>query len=139
MLVSAFAANDPESTLAIYDRVVELQGIGPEACIGLLSLRPDRGDRSLQWAKALETGALSRFRRLFVSGLHAHALKHRLRRHPEAGRIEVLRPSHPEGIMTQLLGGEEDGGGLLFGFGNIAGLGRTMVSHWRKVGESHGI
>jgi len=139
LLVSAFAANDPESTLGIYDRIVEHEGIGPEACIGLLSLRSDRGDRSLQWAHALEVGTLSRFRRLFVAGLHAHALKHRLRHHPQAWRIEVLRPSHPEGIMTQLLGGEEDGGGFLFGFGNIAGLGRTMVSHWRKVGEPHGI
>ena len=139
LLVSAFAANDPESTLVIYDRIVEHEGISPEACIGLLSLRADRGDRSLQWAHALEAGALSRFRRLFVAGLHAHALKHRLRRHPQAWRIEVLRPSHPEGIMTQLLGGGEGGGGLLFGFGNITGLGRTMVSHWRKVGEPNGI
>ncbi len=139
LLVSAFAANDPESTLGIYDRIIEQEGFGPESCIGLLSLRSDRGDRSLQWAHALEVGALSRFRRLFVAGLHARALKHRLRRHPEAWRIEILRPSHPEGIMNRLLGGEEDGGGLLFGFGNIAGLGRTMVGHWRKVGDPHGI
>ncbi len=139
LLVSAFAANDPESTLGIYDRLLDSQGLGPEACIGLLSLRSDRGDRSLQWVEALEAGALERFRRLFVVGLHAHALKHRLRRHPEAGRIEILRPSHPEGIMTQLLDEEGDRGGLLFGFGNIAGVGRTMVRHWRKVGEPYGM
>jgi hypothetical protein len=139
LLVSAFAANDPESTLCIHDRIIENQGADPEASIGLLSLRSDRGDRSLQWADALETGALKRFRRLFVAGLHARALKHRLRHHPEAGRIEILRPSPPEGVMTQILTGEGDGGGLLFGFGNIGGLGRTMVSHWRKVGEPYGI
>ncbi len=139
LLVSAFAANDPESTLCIHDRIIENQGVDPEASIGLLSLRSDRGARSLQWADALEAGALKRFRRLFVAGLHARALKHRLRHHPEAGRIEILRPSHPEGVMTQILTGEGDGGGLLFGFGNIAGLGRIMVSHWRKVGEPHGI
>ena len=90
-------------------------------------------------ADALEAGALKRFRRLFVAGLHARALKHRLRHHPEAGRIEILRPSPPEGVMNQILTGEGDGGGLLFGFGNIAGLGRAMVSHWRKVGEPYGI
>jgi hypothetical protein len=139
LLVSAFAANDPESTLCIHDRIIENQGADPEVSIGLLSLRSDRGDRSLQWADALETGALKRFRRLFVAGLHARALKHRLRHHPEAGRIEILRPSPPEGVMTQILTGEGDGGGLLFGFGNIGGLGRTMVSHWRKVGEPYGI
>ena len=138
LLVNAFAANDPESTMGIYDQLLESHGRGPENCVGLLSLRSDRGDRSLQWAETLEAGGLARFRRLFVAGLHAHALRHRLRHHSEAGRIEILQPSHPEGIMTQLLGGE-NGGGILFGFGNIAGLGRTLVGHWRKVGEPHGI
>jgi poly-gamma-glutamate synthase PgsB/CapB len=138
MLVNAFAANDPESTLGIYDRIAESQGIPPESCIGLLSLRPDRGDRSLQWAEALRAGALAGFRRLFLAGLHAHAVRHRLRHHAEADRIEILRPDHPEGTMIQILGGEE-GGGMLFGFGNIAGLGRSLVDHWRKVGEPYGI
>jgi len=139
LLVSAFAANDPESTLRAYDRVMGVQEFGPEACIGLLTLRADRGDRSLQWAEALESGAISRFRKLYLSGLHARAVSHRLRNHPDAGRIEILRSSSPEGTMDQLLGGEEGGGGLLFGFGNIHGLGRSLVRHWQKVGEPHGI
>ncbi len=139
LLVNAFAANDPESTMGIHRRLLESQRLGPEACIGLLSLRSDRGDRSLQWAEALEAGALVGFRRLFVAGLHARALRYRLRHHPEARRIEILRPSAPEGIMGQLLGREGEGGGILFGFGNIAGLGLSMVEHWRKVGEPHGI
>ncbi|MFH1763163.1 MAG: Mur ligase family protein [Gemmatimonadota bacterium] len=139
LLVNAFAANDPESTMGIHRRILESRRLGPEACIGLLGLRSDRGDRSLQWAEALEAGALMSFRRLFVAGLHAHALRHRLRHHPEARRIEILRPSPPEGIMTRILGMEREGGGILFGFGNIAGLGLSMVEHWRKVGEPHGI
>jgi poly-gamma-glutamate synthase PgsB/CapB len=149
LLVSAFAANDPESTMGIYDRIVGDRRTGPESCIGLLSLRADRGDRSLQWADALEAGALSRFRELFVAGVHAHALKHRLRGHPHVGRIQILRHGPPEEIMDRILvekrgrpgpGGEgEGGGGMLFGFGNIDGLGRTMVSYWRRVGEPYGI
>jgi poly-gamma-glutamate synthase PgsB/CapB len=138
LLVNAFAANDPESTLAIYDRIADHHGVPPESCIGLLSLRSDRGDRSLLWAEALKAGELTRFRKLFLVGLHAHAVKHRLRNHAEAGRIEILRPDHPEGTMTQILG-REPGGGLLFGFGNIGGLGRSLVEHWRKVGEPYGI
>ena len=122
----------------ILDQITEGEGFPAEACIGLLSLRSDRGDRSLQWAEALEAGALPRFGKLFVSGLHGPALKYRLRNHPDAGRIRILRSSPPEGIMTQLLG-EEDEAGLLFGFGNIAGLGRTLVGHWQQVGEPHGI
>ena len=139
LLVNAFAANDPESTLRVYDRVAEAQGFGPEACIGLLNLRADRGDRSLQWAEALESGAISRFRRLYLAGLHARAVSHRLRNHSEAGRIELLRPSSPEDTMEQVLGSEVSRGGLLFGFGNIHGLGETLVRHWKKVGKPHGI
>jgi poly-gamma-glutamate synthase PgsB/CapB len=159
LLVNAFAANDPESTLGIYDHIMEEEGIGPEACVGLLSLRPDRGDRTLQWAQALEAGALTRFRRLYLAGLHGPALKHRLRRHPEKGRIRLLRLTHPDGIMSQLLGRCQGGDGppvdvgkerpdsprasrgeqLLFGFGNIAGLGRSLVEYWQKEGEPRGI
>lgn len=139
LLVSAFAANDPESTLGILDRITSSQGVPPEDCIGLLNLRSDRGDRTLQWAETLEEGSLSRFGRLFVFGLHAHALKHRLRNHPHAGRIEILKPAPPEGVMAQLLAGEKERAGLLFGFGNIAGMGRTLVGHWERVGEPHGI
>ncbi|NNM04190.1 MAG: hypothetical protein HKO65_03730 [Gemmatimonadetes bacterium] len=147
VLVNAFAANDPESTLRIYERTVTGRGVSPEDCTGLLSLRSDRGDRSLQWVEALERGALSRFGRLFVSGFHARAVRFALRRHPEAWKVEILRPGPPEGIMAQLLGegGASDqptdgpAGRVVFGFGNIEGLGRTMVEHWRKVGEPYGI
>jgi hypothetical protein len=139
LLVNAFAANDPESTLKIYSRLTEEEGLGPDDCLGLLSLRSDRGDRSLQWAETLEAGALSNFRRLFLAGLHAPAVRHRLRHHPHVGRIRILRPGTPEESMNRLLGEEGGKGGLLFGFGNIDGLGRTLINHWKKVGEPHGI
>lgn len=139
LLVNAFAANDPDSTLRILDRVMAAEGLGPERCLGLLTLRPDRGDRTLLWAEALRGGALDRFRRLFVTGLHAHALKHRLGSHPGAARIEILRPAHPHLLTGRMLEGEGGEGGLIFGFGNIGGLGETLVRHWRTVGNAHGV
>lgn len=139
IVVNAFAANDPESTLRIYDRVMAREGMGPERCVGLLALRPDRGDRTLLWLEALRAGALDRFRRLFVMGLHAPALKHRVRGHPHAARIEILSPTNPSGLMDRILDEEGDQGGILFGFGNIGGLGETLVRHWRRVGDAHGI
>jgi poly-gamma-glutamate synthase PgsB/CapB len=146
LLVSAFAANDPESTLAIHDRVAADRQVSPAATVGLLALRADRGDRSLQWVQALKNGALSRFGRLLVSGSHAHAVRHALRRHPEVGKIEMVHPGPPDEIMYQLLGGPGGTGStsdssdrLVFGFGNIEGLGRTMVRHWRKIGEPYGV
>lgn len=143
ILVNAFAANDPESTLEIYDRVTTTEDFPPELCTGLLSLRSDRGDRSLQWAETLAAGGLSRFRTLFLTGLHGPALRHRLRHHPHAKRIRLLRSGPPEEVMDRVLarGGRDDGSSrcLLFGFGNMSGLGRELVRHWRKVGEPHGI
>jgi poly-gamma-glutamate synthase PgsB/CapB len=138
LLVNAFAANDPESTLTILDRVTRREGLGPERCVGLLSLRADRGDRSAQWADALAEGALSVFREVYVAGLHAPAVRHRLRRHPHGGRVKVLRNGPPEALLEEVLRspGPE---GLLFGFGNIHGLGRMMVRHWQKVGTPYGV
>lgn len=164
ILVNAFAANDPESTLGIYDRVAAAEEIPPESCTGLLSLRSDRGDRSLQWADALAAGGLARFGTLFLAGLHGPAVRRRLRHHPHAGRIRLLRPGPPEEVLDRILAagdapggaagdapeapagdareatsGDAPGPSLLFGFGNISGLGRDLVRHWRKVGEPHGV
>jgi gamma-polyglutamate synthase len=139
LLVNAFAANDPDSTLHILDRITVAEDLGPERCLGLLTLRPDRGDRTLLWAETLWAGALDRFRRLFVTGLHAHALKDRLWSHPGAARIQILRPAHPHVLTERILEGEGAEGGLIFGFGNIGGLGESLVRYWRRVGEAHGV
>jgi hypothetical protein len=138
-LVNAFAANDPVSTMEVLRRVAKDLGVAAQDCLGLLSLRPDRGDRTLQWSDTLRDGGLESFRTLFLAGLHARALRHRLRRHPRAGAIHILRPAPPQEVMDQLLGREEGTPGLVFGFGNIEGLGRSMVRHWGKVGEVHGV
>ena len=137
LLVNAFAANDPVSTFLIHDRVCRIKGVSANTSAGLLCLRADRGDRTLQWAEALASGGLDRFRRLFVAGFHAQALRHRLRRVRGIEKVEVLRPTHPSRIMKVILG--EGGPHLLFGFGNIKGLGEEMVSHWQSVGEPHGV
>ncbi len=140
-VVNAFAANEPDSTLRVYDRV----GADPATCVGLLALRRDRGDRTLQWIEALESGALERFRRLYLHGLHAHALRRRVRLggpgegHPNGDRIVILKDAPPHRIMARILAEEGAREGLLFGFGNIAGLGETLVRHWREVGENHGL
>jgi hypothetical protein len=143
-VVNAFAANDPESTFRIHDRVLDRTGVSAETCTGLLSLRADRGDRTLQWVEALADGGLERFGRLLVAGLHARALRHRLRREPGAGKIEILRPGRPVSVMGTIMAGSpgaagRGSGGLVFGFGNIAGLGETLVRHWDRVGGPHGI
>jgi len=133
-LVNAFAANDPESTLLIHDKVMNALGADPQRCVGLLNLRSDRGDRTLQWADSLVEGGLSRFHLLYVCGLHAPALRRRLGR-SDVVPIEVLRRTRPASMTRTVLSGIGDAGGVVFGFGNIAGAGESLVAHWREVGE----
>jgi len=134
-LVNAFAANDPESTLLVHSQVMAALGTGPERCVGLMNLRPDRGDRTLQWVGVLRDGFLNRFSRLYVLGLHAAALKRLLKRFDDAAQIEVLRQNRPAEIMQSVLPGIRDAGGIVFGFGNIGGAGEALVAHWRAAAE----
>jgi hypothetical protein len=145
LVVSAFAANDPESTFRIQDRILAQEGMEMKRCIGLLSLRADRGDRTLQWAEALTRGGLDRFGTLLVVGRHARALLWRLGRAPGAGKVRLLRPTHAYALMKAIDercgsgSGPGKGARLLFGFGNIGGLGEDLVRHWEREGEPHGI
>ena len=152
-LVSAFAANDPESTMVVYDRVMENLGTSPEQCVGLMTLRADRGDRSLQWADALAAGLLDRFGHLYVTGLHAPALRRRVRKlvgrrergersaEEDAGQrgvaplIRILRSAPAPDLTEEALSTIRDSGGVVFGFGNIGGVGEELVEHWAGVGE----
>jgi poly-gamma-glutamate synthase PgsB/CapB len=135
ILVNAFAANDPESTSLVHDSVMAALGVGPKRCVGLLNLRPDRGDRTLQWVGALREGFLDRFARLYVMGLHAQAVARRLKHIDGEGRIEVVRAKRPEDITQSVLREMGDVGGLVFGFGNIGGPGEALVAHWSAAGE----
>jgi poly-gamma-glutamate synthase PgsB/CapB len=134
LAVNAFAANDPESTMLVHDKVATALGVAWGECIGLLSLRADRGDRTVQWAEFLEKGAISRFSRLYVSGHHAPALARRVRRSGNHVPIEVLRPTQPPDIMKAVLAEARGKQPVVFGFGNIGGLGKALVTHWNASG-----
>jgi poly-gamma-glutamate synthase PgsB/CapB len=136
LVVNAFAANDPQSTFEALDALGLAAGPGEaesdERPVGLLSLRRDRGDRSLLWGKALRAGALSRFSRLYIHGFHARALR-RMLRDFDGPRVDVLPSLGPGRVMQRIMGGE-GGSGVVFGFGNMGGLGEKMVRHWNGVG-----
>jgi len=155
-LVSAFAANDPESTMRVYDRAMSALGASPRPSVGLVALRRDRGDRSLQWAEALAGGLLGRFSRLYVTGVHAPAFERRVRQllgrraRRDGGRedgggtpgdawpIRILRSAPAADLTEALLSEIRDSGGVVFGFGNIGGVGKALVAHWAEVGEGVG-
>lgn len=138
-LVSAFAVNDPESTGLVLDGVTAALGFGPENCVGLLSLRADRGDRTLQWVAALRQGFVERFARLYVMGLHARAVERRLRRLNTRAPVEAIGTRAPAEMTQTVLSGIRENGGIAFGFGNIAGPGEELIAHWSAVGEHFGV
>ncbi|UCC40118.1 MAG: poly-gamma-glutamate synthase PgsB [Candidatus Aminicenantes bacterium] len=133
--VSVFAANDPESTRFVLDSVQEKMPLNKDKMVGLLNLRRDRGDRTLQWFKALKEGAFPEFQRLFFIGDHTHALKRRLKLRSNA-ELFVLKEKSPERVMEKI-SGIVKGEAVLVGMGNMGGIGREIVDYWERVGESY--
>ncbi len=132
-LVSAFAANDPESTRESLDKVGEKIDFGGMRLTGLLNLRSDRGDRTLQWSQALECEPYSRFDRVYFLGDQARALRSKL---PAGGtRWCVLQAKEPVRIMEEITQKTGDDS-VLIGMGNMGGAGAELVRHWEKIGKA---
>lgn len=145
LTANAFAANDPESTALALDRVLMQlfpHGGGsasPEErapkIIGILNLRRDRGDRTRQWVEALEGGSLDELQHLFVVGFHGRAVRGRLARRGWGGRVHLLREKDPARATEVVLGRAEGDHPLLFGFGNMGGMGEMLADHWSRSGS----
>ncbi|MDZ7332445.1 MAG: poly-gamma-glutamate synthase PgsB [candidate division KSB1 bacterium] len=131
-LVNAFAANDPTSTREILDWVKKQLPEADQNLIGLLNLRADRGDRTLQWIHALKNGSEFNFKQIFVIGAHKKVMK----RHIPS--VQILSAKQPTALMTDIFA-KLGIPSVIFGFGNIAGLGRLLVEHWNLIGEAYEI
>ena len=131
-LVNAFAANDPQSTLVILNYLKNNIPFETENFIGLLNLRADRGDRTLQWIQALKNGAAQQFKKIFVTGAHKGLIKRKV------NSVAILKDRLPVRIMETIFAGVEDQA-VIFGFGNIGGNGRKLVHYWNQTGEIYGV
>ncbi len=131
-LANAFAANDPSSTLQILSKLLESLPGSTDRVTGILNLRADRLPRTLQWIAALRAGALSRFSRLYVVGDGCGMVRRQL---PD---VVILREGRPESLMAQITS-ELPEEALVFGFGNIKGLGSLLAAHWSRIGDDYGI
>jgi len=134
-LVSAFAANDPQSTQKVLSKVEEVIPFEKKRIIGLLNLRKDRGDRTLQWAEALKKRYFRLFHKLVLIGGHAHALKRKLRPMKKT-EISVIKEKSPPEIMTKI-SEEEEGEAILIGMGNMGGAGQELVQYWNEIGRPY--
>jgi poly-gamma-glutamate synthase PgsB/CapB len=133
--VNAFAANDPESTREIFsvDKVrAILEG---RRAIGLLNLREDRGDRTLQWLGALERNEFPELDRVVFLGRHAFAARRKLKGIPK-DRIKAWPKLSPAEIVQRLFQ-QEQHGAVLIGMGNMKGAGKAFVDLWEKTGDRY--
>lgn len=134
-LISAFAANEPESSALILSHLRDSLGLAGRPLIGLLNFRADRGDRTRQWLDAHEHGFFSGFQKIYLVGAHIHALRIR-RRKSGPPPLVPLTERAPGAIMVKVVSAE-DTGGVLVGLGNIGGIGTRLVEHWEQIGRPH--
>ncbi len=133
--ISAFAANDPESTRIVMDRLQERSFFSQKKTIGLLNCRDDRCDRTLQWLEALQQGTFPELNRLVVSGGHAAVVRKRLKKSVSM-EISLLKHMSAQEMIHffQVL---EPEGAVILGMGNMEGAGKVLVEYWQEQGSFH--
>ncbi len=136
--VNAFAANDPASTRMVMHLLSKLGLFDHGPILGLLNLRRDRGDRTLQWLEAFQSGYFPEVQDLFVVGDQARAFERLMTRRAKEIHARVLRGRKAEEIMAGLAS-VKSGSAVVVGMGNMAGAGRKLVEYWEKVGESRAV
>ncbi len=158
-LVSAFAANEPESSSLVIEKLKEIIPWKGKEVYGLLLLRRDRGDRTEQWCEAVAQGFFAEFDELFLCGapeLVFRRVKRRVREKEGMIRFQPgLTPISPKTILlkpriyclkpwavmslTRKLSQRENKPWILIGLGNIVGLGARLVDLWeREAKRIHG-
>jgi poly-gamma-glutamate synthase PgsB/CapB len=130
--VNAFAANDPDSTMKVLKKTREILSGKAGFYTGLLNLRSDRPDRTVQWIDALNSETAGEFSQLYVIGGHANVVKRKV----EATRAIASQAPDTVTQMTAGTMGEDD---VIFGFGNIGGAGERLVEYWEREGKEYGI
>jgi poly-gamma-glutamate synthase PgsB/CapB len=136
-LVSAFAANEPESSRLILAHLRDKLLSGGRPLIGLLNFRADRGDRTRQWLEAHREGFFSGFRSLYATGAHVRSLRIR-RMMDRPPRLIPIPERSPSAVMEKIASAEREGGTII-GLGNIGGMGEALVEYWQKIGRPYAL
>lgn len=130
LFVNGFGANDPESTLKTIAKIKDIVLPVPKKITGLLCLRKDRGDRTLQWIKFLKNNQKQVFNRLYISGGYSGYAKRKLE------KTTLIKTNNPELITEKIVIDLEDNS-VLLGMGNFKGMGNRLVDYWEKIGDKY--
>ncbi len=131
-LINGFAANDPVSTRCLLKSAAERMGDTPSQFAGLLCLRADRADRTVQWIDALREELPIDLEPIFVIGGHAPAFARKV------DGARVIKETSPKVILNAIAKQVEDNTAV-FGFGNMVGTGQALVDYVETNGKPYGI
>ncbi len=129
-LVNGFGANDPESTLHTISKIKKILPGSQEKITGLLCLRKDRGDRTLQWVKILKNNLNEIFSVLYISGGHSKYVHRTLK------AVKLIKAKNPL-IITEKIVANLEHGSVFFGFGNFKGTGNRLIDYWKNIGKTY--
>lgn len=135
LFISAFAANEPESTRWVLDHLKAKGIFNRKKLAALLNFRSDRGDRTLQWMHALKKGFLSGFDRIILLGEHAPIIIKKMRSGFGQPEYIALQSGSPADITADAVPqGRES---VVVGMGNMGGLGKELIQYWEAIGEPY--
>jgi poly-gamma-glutamate synthase PgsB/CapB len=127
--INAFAANDPDSSLFIWDRILKLFP-GDLQRIAILACRADRGPRSVQLGKVLPR--LQKLDRALLTGSGTRlALEAALKGgiHPE--KIIEMEGARTADVFERSVA-QVGKTGTVFGMGNVVELGRAISEYFNN-------
>ncbi len=128
--VNAFAANDPESTMILYQRTVVDLGL-PGPLLVLVNSRRDRPLRSRQLGRLLPELPASRY--LLIGDDSELVLGEALRSGISADKIDKLEALEVDQIVAGLLAATIDSA-TVFAIGNTAGPGLALSDYFLQWG-----
>ncbi|MBN2246099.1 MAG: poly-gamma-glutamate synthase PgsB [Candidatus Aminicenantes bacterium] len=134
--VSAFAANDPQSTQMVINKIIDSGLKNGKKLVGILNLREDRADRTLQWLREFRLGHIQGIDRLVLTGGHAAVFKRKLKS-LGALEIEMVKEQDPELFIRRILSRDKEGRSVLLGMGNMLGMGSVLVKYWEENGVGY--
>lgn len=130
--VSALAANDPESTMLLYQRVVVDRGLGGQLLV-LVNSRRDRPLRSLQLGRLLPEFPAERY--LLIGDDSTSVLSEALRSGVRGGTIARLEARTVDDVVSALFEATLDES-TVFAIGNTAGLGLEIADYFVEKGTA---
>ncbi|MFC2158924.1 poly-gamma-glutamate synthase PgsB [Acidobacteriota bacterium] len=136
--VNLFEANDPQSTREILDLLGKQRNLPDLKKVGLFNLRPDRGERTLQWLESIRQDQFSDIQEFVFLGRQSPLVVRRLRKKGLRARCFALNEKWPEKVMEKIRSGI-DGDILLLGMMNMGGMGERLTSYWNQTGAPYDI